>query len=1119
MNCQPLTSQLNTDRSSKIDLIVANSRAKAFVLFQLLQEQPEPCLFLTPIEEEGRLLRQTLAALRKYLPREEPPLFLPDLLVSGLAADVRLAHLYRFLYDLLRGRRYLGFVGYEQFFQPLPAPEAVIEAVLELAPGRELDREDLLATLYEYGYSRQEMVSGPGEYACRGFIIDLFVPCYDLPVRMELDGDDTLVSLRSFDCLNQRTIEGVDEMLIVPLKPLFVLAGDAARQKLQALKVSSYQHRQALQDFARRLWDAEAEPTQYQTAARLLYSATLLDYHAEGMLVLDEKQDFSGYTPPPLDLTYLSEEVSQTVRDAADELKSRTLRQYRLSVNLVAESDETTHIRSSYVPSFHGQWNRFIETLNGYVNGGYSIAVFLPSHRLLENAKGMLQQAGFTCDVNQDWRKRGVVHLLKGRLTRGFRVDSFLHVFFCEKEILGHSFQPDKPKSRRPFLDSITKLKTGDYVVHRDHGVGRYLGIKTMDIKGKTIDFVALAYKNDDKLFIPVYNLSTISRYAPADKEVALDALSSQRFMQKREKIKERLLKYAAELLDFYARRSLKKGFSFKRYQDFEDAFDSSFLFEETDDQYRATEEIKQDMARPAPMDRLLVGDVGFGKTEVAMRAAFRAVLNGKQVAVLVPTTILAQQHYATFQDRFAQQAVSIAMMSRFTPAARTVSLLQEITEGKIDIVIGTHKLLSRDMAFKDLGLLIIDEEHRFGVRHKEALRYLKEDVDTLTLSATPIPRTLYMGVSGLRDISFIVTPPKNRLPVNTAIIEAKDTLIHKAITKELRRGGQIYFVHNRVKSIYDKAAWLREIVPNARLVVGHAQMKDSTLERVMLDFLERKYDILLCTTIIESGIDIPNVNTIFIDRADTLGLAQIYQLRGRVGRSDRKANAFLMVKSKRRLKGDAKLRLQAVMNLRELGSGFQLAEYDLDIRGAGNLLGKEQSGHIAELGFEYYSRMLRETVEEMKGNKVSLSKDVSIKLDVSAYIPPVYMPDASDRYMFYKKLATRRDVTDLDDVRAEMVDRFGPIPKEVEHVVAINRMRIRALRTGIKEIVSQGNTMVVTLYEQNRVDVKALLELVKRARRKFRLKESQIVLQLKDATMAGIEKEYNRLLSDIFIH
>ena len=682
----------------------------------------------------------------------------------------------------------------------------------------------------------------------------------------------------------------------------------------------------------------------------------------------------------------------------------------------------------------------------------------------------------------------GVI-LLKGDLTRGFRLLSQGFCLLTEGEIFGRKApkrRAPKRDSGDPFLQSFRELSPGDHVVHADHGLGRYAGLKKMVLGNTESDFLIIEFAGRDKLYLPVYKLGRLQKYV-GKPDPRRDKLGGSAWQKVQGKARKSAEEDALLFLNLYARREMAKGYAFSPPDDLFRSFEASFPFEETPDQARAIEEIIADMRRERPMDRLLCGDVGFGKTEVALRAAMKAVLDGKQMALLVPTTVLALQHFRNFKERFAQYPVRVELLSRLVGREASREVIQDLKRGRVDIIVGTHRLLSKDVCFKDLGLLVLDEEHRFGVKHKEKLKEMRAQVDVLSMTATPIPRTLQLSLGGLRDLSVITTAPSDRLSVRTYICRSSDQLIRDAIMRELQRGGQSFFIHNRVHSIEARRAWLTALIPEARIIVGHGQIKPKRLEKVMVDFSEGRYNLLLSTTIIESGIDIPNANTMLIDQADHFGLAQLYQLRGRVGRSRERGYCYLMVPSEAVLRPEARERLSIIQKFTELGSGFQIASHDMELRGAGELLGTRQKGHVQAVGLDMYSRMLAEAVRKLRGEKPPLEFDPEIKLQTAALLPEEYIPDSQLRLLFYKRLANSGDEEDVLALAEEMEDRFGPLPGIAENLVELMRIRSLARYIGLKSLELRGSGPLFNFHPESPMPVAAIIKLVSSSESRFR--------------------------------
>jgi transcription-repair coupling factor (superfamily II helicase) len=670
-----------------------------------------------------------------------------------------------------------------------------------------------------------------------------------------------------------------------------------------------------------------------------------------------------------------------------------------------------------------------------------------------------------------------------GNLRQGFVFpDAKLRVL-TDHEIFGrYRRRPRYPRFRGEGpISSYRVLNPGDFVVHVNHGIGQYGGVQALTVEGRETECVLVYYQGGDKLFVPIDQLDLLQKYIGKDGEPpSLSKLGGVAWERVKQRTKKAIKEMAEELIRIYALRRARPGHAFKSDTRWQKELEASFIYEDTPDQVRATGEIKADMESRKPMDRLICGDVGYGKTEVAIRAAFKAVMDGKQVAVLVPTTVLAQQHYYTFTERLAEYPLVVEMLSRFRTRKEQKQIIEGLGAGTVDIVIGTHRLIQKDVDFKDLGLVIVDEEQRFGVAHKETFKKMRATLDVLTLTATPIPRTLHMALLGARDMSVIDTPPKDRLPVETEVVQFDEEVILSAVLRELDRGGQVYFVHNRIETIDTVAGHVAEILPEARIAIAHGQMHERDLERVMLDFIDRKYDILVSTMIVESGLDIPNVNTIVVNRADTLGLAQLYQLRGRVGRSRHRAYAYLLVPKRKHLSDDQRKRLKTLTEFTDLGSGFKIAMRDLEIRGAGNILGPQQSGYIAEVGFDLYCRLLEEAVKELKGEPVEARVATTVETDLPAYIPDTYVEDDKQRVIFYKRLVETRETSDVDDLREELVDRYGRVPAQAESLLEFQKIRVLAGKAGIERVVVRAAKILLEAEKAKRFPMEDIERIVK---------------------------------------
>ncbi|MBO2928170.1 transcription-repair coupling factor [Metapseudomonas otitidis] len=963
----------------------------------------------------------------------------------------------------------------------LPPRRFLLGSSLVLDVGQKLDVEQMRLRLEGAGYRCVETVYEHGEFAVRGALIDLFPMGSDLPYRIDLF-DDEIETLRTFDPETQRSVDKVESIRLLPARefPLDKKAVTDFRGRFRERFDVDFRRCPIYQDLASGITPAGIE---YYLPLFFEETETLFDYlpgntqvfslpgieQAAEQFWSDVRSRYEERRVDPERPLVPPAELFLPVEDCFARLKA--------SPRVVADpSDLAPGVGRERFPTralpdlaIEGKASeplaalrRFLEEFPGRVLFSAESAgrreVLL---ELLARLKLRPQEVtGWPEFVASGER----LAITIAPLDEGLLLDEPALALVAESPLFGQRVMQRRRRERRSdggdnVIKNLAELREGAPVVHIDHGVGRYLGLITLEIEGQAAEFLALQYAEEAKLYVPVASLHLIARYTGTDDALApLHRLGSETWQKAKRKAAEQVRDVAAELLDIYARRAARKGYAFKDPLADYATFSAGFPFEETPDQQAAIEAVVADMLAPKPMDRLVCGDVGFGKTEVAMRAAFVAVHSGKQVAVLVPTTLLAQQHYNSFRDRFADWPVRVEVMSRFKTAKEVEGAANELAEGKVDIVIGTHRLLQGDIRFKQLGLVIIDEEHRFGVRQKEQLKALRSEVDILTLTATPIPRTLNMAVAGMRDLSIIATPPARRLSVRTFVMEQQNTVIKEALLRELLRGGQVYYLHNEVKTIEKCAADLAELVPEARIGIGHGQMHERELEQVMSDFYHKRFNVLVASTIIETGIDVPSANTIIIERADKFGLAQLHQLRGRVGRSHHQAYAYLLTPPRKQMTEDAQKRLEAIANAQDLGAGFVLATHDLEIRGAGELLGEGQSGQIQAVGFTLYMEMLERAVKSIqKGEQPNLEQPLGggpeINLRVPALIPEDYLPDVHARLILYKRIASAADEDGLKELQVEMIDRFGLLPEPTKNLVRLTLLKLQAEKLGIKKV------------------------------------------------------------------
>ena len=967
-------------------------------------------------------------------------------------------------------------------------PSRLLNASIDLKPGHDISPTDLGELLVDAGFVREDPADEHGEFAVRGGILDVF-PAHEIePVRLEFVGD-TIESLRTYDPGTQRSIRPIDQLTIVPLSD--ILGNDRGG---------------TLFDYVSRMPDSRiviAEPEDTRAAIARLAEQVQRSYESvtsrtpepENESWVDEAWDGEdagrGYVQPRTDLHPPAELFLDVAFVTARLASGTTLVEFGVDDTPgPAEPPRAGRIRCQPSVEFRGRIPDWVAEIKRLREDGDSILFVAATSGRAERTIELLKEYDlFAVPVDRaDDARYAAVLVATGNLSRGFRLPDASLQLYAEADVFEEERRGDRRRSpSKAFLSDLRDLKVGDLVVHIDHGIGAFVGLKQIGVgsstssgQGDAQEFLELRYAGEDKLFVPVERLDLVQKYTGAARP-AVDRLGSATWEKAKTRVKKAMRDMAEELLKLYAQRKAVPGHAFSPDSHWQQEFEDAFPYDLTVDQTSAISDIKRDLESHTPMDRLLCGDVGYGKTEVAMRAAFKVVMDGKQVAVLAPTTILAFQHEKTLRERFSGFPVSIDMVSRFRNKAEQKVTLENLAAGKLDIIVGTHRLLSKDVVFRDLGLLVVDEEQRFGVAHKEKIKQLRRKVDVLTMSATPIPRTLNMSLVGIRDMSVIETPPKDRLSIQTNVVKFDPQVIGRAIRHELERSGQVYFVHNRVESIYAIGDLIRRLVPEARVVVGHGQMDEELLERAMLDFVARKYDVLLATTIVENGLDIPNANTMIINRADRYGLSQLYQLRGRVGRSDRPAYAYLLIPPEDTLTPVAKKRLSAMKEFSDLGSGFRVAALDLEIRGAGNLLGGEQSGQIESVGFEMYMKLLEETVRELKGEDVDDEVRANVNLRIDLRIAESYVPDTNQRLMLYRRVASARRDEEIDTILEEAADRYGPLPTSVLNLADYGRIRIMADHLGVESLDREGRTVVLKFGPRASVDPTRMLNIVRR--------------------------------------
>lgn len=1079
----------------------------SLVAYEYIRQASQPLLILTENTSSALRLEHELNGLL-----DEPRVqFLPDwetLPYDNFSPhqDVISSRL-RTLYQMVNCNPHDIFIMSITTWMLKSAPASYIQSrSLSIHKGQVINLEQFRQNLVAGGYQQVEQVLSHGEYAVRGGLLDLFPMGSDEPYRIDFF-DDEVDTIRSFDPDDQRSREPVESIELLPAHefPTDDQAIEQFRSRWRQRFDTPREDESIYQQVSKGIWPAGIEyylPIFHEQCASLnellpenigviatgdLHTAAQQFWDTVGQRYENSRYDRLRPLVEP-------EELYLNVDQCFASLKNYP--RVNLKGDSVTPAAGRKNLEVEPLPpiAFNHQSNEPTQALRQFIEQSdqqFCFVVETAGRRealqtLLKPLKIHLATIKHITEIKPDQR----FYILVAPLEEGFIITPRKLVVVGESDLLGKQIVRRRTRrnqqSANPetMIRNLAELTIGQPVVHLEHGVGRYQGLTTLETGGITTEFLTLLYANDAKLYVPVSSLHLISRYSGSNDETApLHKLGSDAWQKARNKAAEKVRDVAAELLDIYARRAAKPGYAFKLDDAAYQQFCSDFPFEETDDQMRAIQAVLSDMQQPVAMDRLVCGDVGFGKTEVAMRGAFVAVNDNRQVAVLVPTTLLAQQHYDNFCDRFANWPIRVEVLSRFKTAKQQTEILEELAEGKIDIIIGTHKLLGKGIKFKELGLLIVDEEHRFGVRHKEQIKAMRADVDILTLTATPIPRTLNMAMSGMRDLSIIATPPARRLAVKTFVRRHDDALIKEAIMRELTRGGQVYFLHNNVETIERVAEELDKALPQARIAVGHGQMRERQLERIMSDFHHQRFNVLVCTTIIETGIDIPNANTIIIDRADHFGLAQLHQLRGRVGRSHHQAYAYLLTPPPKAMTRDAKRRLDAIAELEDLGAGFTLATHDMEIRGAGELLGDEQSGQIEAVGFSLYMEMLERAVNALKsGKEPSLdlleSGHAEVELAIPALLPESYIPDVNSRLSIYKRLASCDDESQLRELQVELIDRFGLLPDAAKNLMMVQELKQLASRIGLKRVEAGQKSGAIEFAQNTTVDSQYLVSL-----------------------------------------
>ena len=1014
------------------------------------------------------------------------------------------------------------FTTFDALMNEMAEPKSFTAAVQKFEIGDTVNLQELEKELVEMGYVRGYQVEAAGEFAVRGGILDIYPFTEENPLRMELWGDE-VDSLRNFDVESQRMIENLDEITVYPACE-FILSGELREKGIQKLRAESkkvqeqfrqemkteeaYRVKTATEGFIEELTEGGGS---VDADVYLSYftdrTVSLLSYFEkeDTVVFLDEPQrcvekgnvtekEFSESMKQRLEKGYIlpgQMKALFTCRQILAELSSRKC----VGLASLETKEKDFEIKARFAVStrsvnpYNSSFELLVKDLKRYKEKGYRVILLSGSRTRAEHLAGDLMEEGLNSYYSDDFSrevKPGEIMTAYGKVKRGYEYPLIKFVVISESDIFGA--EKKKKKRRRIYegekIQSFSDLSIGDYVVHENHGLGIYRGIEKVEVDKTVKDYIKIEYAKGGNLYILATQLDLIQKYAGSDaKKPKLNQLGTQEWNRTKTKVRGAVKEIAGDLVKLYAARQEKEGFVYSPDTVWQREFEEMFPFEETEDQEFAIEATKKDMESKKIMDRLICGDVGYGKTEVAIRAAFKAVQESKQVVYLVPTTILAQQHYNTFVERMKDFPVRVDLLCRFRTPAEQKKTLEDLKKGLVDIVIGTHRVLSKDVKFKDLGLLIVDEEQRFGVTHKEKIKQLQKNVDVLTLTATPIPRTMHMSLIGIRDMSVLEEAPQDRQPIQTFVCEYNEEMVREAINRELARGGQVYYVYNRVQSIADMANTIQKLVPDANVGFAHGQMKERELEKIMYGFINGEIDVLVSTTIIETGLDISNVNTMIIHDSDQMGLSQLYQLRGRVGRSNRTSYAFLMYRRNKMLKEVAEKRLHAIREFTEMGSGFKIAMRDLEIRGAGNLLGAEQSGHMESVGYDLYCKMLAEAVQEAKGIAPAEAFETTIDLNVSAYIPDSYISNEALKLDTYKRIAAIENKEEYEDMTEELTDRFGEPPKNVQNLLAVAELKALAHCAYVTELKQMGDSVRVTLQQHAKIDVARIPELLQKYR------------------------------------
>jgi len=1071
--------------------------AKPYFLAVLAQEIGKRIVYIKPhssplpqFQEECQFfLRQFSSPLKlnSFLPLSENPFQEIFPFLETVSSRMR------FFYDLIQGQPHLIITNLFGLSKPIPAPKDLPKYFLEIETKDDIGRDNLLKILEEYGYANEDLIASRGEYAWRGGIVDVFSPWEDYSFRIEFSGEE-IVSLREFDPSTQRTLRKVDRILIPSLREFSGSSWFFEEWGELALEEGGKERRKDIETKIDCLKKGEVFPSfAFLSLLHQKHFVPFSRYFKNPLFIIDDlDQVEKEWQSATKDLKSQYEELksSRVFCLSPEEIFPAVLWEKIKKDALILEELVSRGKKGSFslpfqsIPRFENRIPFFLDYLKKLQRERERCFIYISSEGRRQKLANLLSQHAIEHTESSlpfTSPQKGEVVLLIGDLDRGFSFPKEKIAYFSEKDIFTEEKVIVSRHPVRPFLSHFQDLKDGDYVVHTDYGIGIFRGLIKLEVDERKGDFIEIAYQDEDKLFVPVEDLNLVQKYSKVGLTLPpLSKLGSPAWQKTKARTKKAIENMTRELLHLYAQRKAIQGFSFSQEGEWQSEFERTFEYEETEDQLTSMKEIKMDMESDSPMDRLLVGDVGYGKTEVAMRACFKAVMDGKQAAILCPTTVLASQHLKTLRSRMVLFPIRIEALTRLQTRSQQKKIVEDLKKGLVDIIIGTHRLLSKDVEFHDLGLLIVDEEQRFGVNHKEKIKRMKANIDVLTLTATPIPRTLNFSLTGLRDISLIETPPKDRLGIHTVVTHFSSKLIASTIKKEISRGGQVYYIHNRIEDIDKVVRMIERLVPEAKVVYIHGKMPSTSLEQRMIDFISRKFNVLVSTTIIENGIDIPLVNTLLLDRADLFGLAQLYQLRGRVGRSSRQAFAYFLVPPFAEMTAVAKERLKALQEFSELGSGFRLAAKDLEIRGAGNFLGARQHGYMEAVGFDYFMYLLEQTVKELRGEREEEIKS-EINLKVNIRIPEDYLPQINLRLNIYKRVSSAENLDAIEKIGEEMLDRFGPLPASVRNLLHYGMIKFLAQKLRIRAVDRVGRRLIFKFLPSTSAKLEQMASLLNR--------------------------------------